>query len=223
MTMMKFKTVVFDLDGTLIDSAPGILSSFEDVLGRAGISLLVPLDNSLIGPPLRQTLVTLTGISSDAELDILVEYFKDSYDSEGYKSTRVYDGVEELLGSLAARNLPMAIATNKRKVSTERILDFFGWGSYFSVVGTLDSISPPYPNKASLIGAVLDTMGGNPLKSLYIGDKREDGEAAEANLMPFLAVGWGYGEWDKETIKQQALYLVNSPKELLQTFLGNQI
>ena len=196
----KYQTVIFDLDGTLIDSAPGILHSFENTLKRAGISPCVSLNESLIGPPLRQTLVNLTGITDDSELDTLVELFKDSYDTEGYRNTRVYDGVEELLKYLAARHIPMAIATNKRRIPTLKIIELMKWDHYFQVIGTLDS-NPSHANKAALIGSLLGEMTVDAGTCVYIGDKREDGEAADANQMPFIAVGWGYGEWGPEMMK----------------------
>lgn len=192
----SYQAIIFDLDGTLIDSAPSILTSFENALKRAGIPPRVPLTESLIGPPLRQTLINLTGISDDAVLDNLVHLFKESYDSEGYRATRIYDGVEELLAVLADRRIPMGIATNKRKIPTLKILGHLGWESYFSVVGALDNVSPPYVNKGALISAVLAEMAVEASTTIYIGDKREDWEAAQANQMPFVAVGWGYGQWN---------------------------
>jgi len=193
--------VIFDLDGTLIDSAPSILSSFESVLKRTGIQPLVPLNKTLIGPPLLQTLINLTGISDVKDLSTLVGYFKDSYDLEGYKATRVYDGVHELLVALSGKHVPMAIATNKRIVPTRKIINQLGWEQYFKVVGALDSQFPPYSNKASLIRSLLDEMAVDAAASVYVGDKWEDGEAADANQMPFIAVGWGYEEWDAKKIK----------------------
>ena len=215
---LPFQAVIFDLDGTLIDSAPGILYGFESALKRAGIKPLVPISTSLIGPPLRQTLATLTGVNIETELDALIEFFKDSYDSNGYQTTRVYDGVEELLAFFANKQIPMAIATNKRKVPTLKILKFLGWESYFQETGTLDSTTPPYPDKAVLINTLLNKLGVAAATSVYIGDTRGDGEAAEANLMPFIAVGWGYGKWQLETMKDGWHY-AGSPDSISLRFL----
>jgi len=214
---MRIKTilqaVIFDLDGTLIDSAPSILSSFESMLKRVGIQPLVPLNKTLIGPPLRQTLVNLTGISDVSGLNTLVEYFKESYDSVGYKATRVYDGVQELLVALSDKQVPMAIATNKRIVPTLKIINLLGWEHYFKVVGALDSQFPPYSNKAALISYLLDEMAVDAAASVYVGDKWEDGEAAEANGVRFFAGAWGYGTWDSGTIAT-GWHLIGSPSHL---------
>jgi phosphoglycolate phosphatase len=204
----------------LIDSAPGILTSFESALKRAAIKPLVPLNESLIGPPLRQTLVNLTGVTTSSELDMLAGYFKDAYDSEGYKATLVYDGVEELLSTLASNEIPMAIATNKREVPTLKILKYFNWGSYFRSVGALDSRTPAYPDKAALIKSILSELEIEASSSLYIGDKREDAAAADANQMLFTAAGWGYGEWESAAEMSNGWLVVKSAKEFIKLFFG---
>jgi phosphoglycolate phosphatase len=191
-----FDAIIFDLDGTLIDSSPSILSCFGHVLTEAGLQPLVPLSDSLIGPPLRQTLISLTGLTDNTLLERLVDSFKECYDTEGYKASKVYDGIEVLLERLTKYELPLAIATNKRRVPTMKILEHLGWTEYFRVVGTLDMLVPPHTNKAALIRFLFNEIGVPVEASLYVGDKWEDGEAAAANDMAFCAAGWGYGEWD---------------------------
>jgi len=208
------KAVIFDLDGTLIDSAPGILACFDRILRDTGITPLLPLDNRLIGPPLRQTLKMLTGVDAHTELDQLVQRFKDAYDTEGYLLTRVYQGVEDLLAAIHSDEIPMAIATNKRLEPALKIVETLGWERYFPLVGTLDMCSPPHPDKGSLIGYLLRVMEMDGKASLYVGDKREDGEAAQANGMAFVAAGWGYGEWETAHLPS-GWTLLTSPSELI--------
>lgn len=208
-----FKSVIFDFDGTLIDSSPSILECFARVLEEAGLQPLVPLDKSLIGPPLCQTLKNLTGLPDGDALEGLAANFRKIYDMAGYRATRVYPGVEDLLSKLDAHEIPMAIATNKRLTPTLKILDHLGWKKYFQLAATLDTPGTPHDNKASLIRSVLDDMGGDASKSLYLGDKWEDGEAAAANGMRFIAAGWGYGNWGKAKLPL-GWYLIQSPHEL---------
>lgn len=203
--LSTFQTVIFDLDGTLIDSSPSILKCFGHVLDEHGLTPLVPLCDALIGPPLRQTLVNLTRITDSAFLDRLVDGFKDCYDTEGYKETRVYAGVEALLFHLAAAGVSLAIATNKRRIPTLKILEYLGWERYFTLVGTLDTPSPPHADKGVLLGSLLRELSVQAADSVYMGDKLEDGKAAEANQMPFIAAGWGYGEWSSSILKPEWL------------------
>jgi phosphoglycolate phosphatase len=217
--LSPYQSVVFDLDGTLIDSAPGILASFASVLERAGIAPAVPLDDSVIGPPLRQTLMIISGLPDGADLDRLALDFREVYDTEGYLTTLSYPGVDEMLCELAAHRIPLAIATNKRRVPTLKILDHLGWGGYFRLVGTLDTPGSQHADKASLIKSVLADTGARGPSSPYIGDKWEDGEAASANGMPFFAASWGYGAWDRATM-QAPWGLVHAPGELALILTG---
>lgn len=192
--------ILFDLDGTLIDSAPSILATFRLVLDEAGLTPQVPLDATLIGPPLRQTLMKITGLAAGAELEGLAASFQRIYDSDGYRATRIYPGVEALIAALAASDVPLAIATNKRRTPTLKILQHFGWERFFRLVGTLDTPIPPHADKAALIRSLLDELGSPAAASLYLGDKHEDGAAAAANAIPFVGVAWGYGDWEVATL-----------------------
>ena len=192
----RIQSIFFDLDGTLIDSAPGILACFAAILREEGITPLLSLDHSLIGPPLRKTLQIVTGIEESNELDHLTERFKAHYDSSGYLETRVYEGVEELLSLLHQQETPLAVATNKRRIPTLKILKHLGWEHYFRLVGSLDTPVPAYPDKASLVAAMLQELNLSPFMTLYVGDKLDDGLAARVNEMPFAAAAWGYGKWD---------------------------
>lgn len=194
--LLRIEAILFDLDGTLIDSAPGILSCFSLVLREAGITPLVSLDSSLIGPPLRKTLQIMTGIEEAAELDRLAERFKDIYDTSGYRESIVYNGIEQLLATLHHNRIPLAIATNKRRKPTLKILKHLGWEQYFSLVGSLDTLTPAHPDKAALIASMLLELNLIPSATLYVGDKYDDGFAAIANGLQFAAAAWGYGEWN---------------------------
>lgn len=212
-----YQSVIFDLDGTLIDSSPSILECFKCVLEEAKLKPVVPLDNSLIGPPLRRTLKNLTGLADGDALEELAVSFQKIYDTEGYRATHAYPGVEELLSEFLSLRIPMAIATNKRRTPTLKILEHLGWEHYFRIVGTLDTPLIPHPDKGALIGWVVDEIGADAGASLYLGDKFEDGEAASANGMPFIAAGWGYGDWDGVDMPAD-WHLVRSPQEITELF-----
>lgn len=199
-TSQPLKTILFDLDGTLIDSAPSILACFEDVLRQAGVPPCVPVTSSLIGPPLKQTLAILTGIANEDVLENLAARFRESYDSDGYKKSLIYPGIEDQLELLYTKKVPLAIATNKRRVPTLKILDHFGWNRHFQVVGTLDKPGTQFKCKAEVISALLYELDVDASAAAYVGDTTADREAATAVGMKFFAAGWGYGNWASETI-----------------------
>lgn len=191
--MPRYPHILFDLDGTLIDSAPAILASFRDAFADAGVVPVRAIDASVIGPPLAETLQLLSGSADPALLGRLAEAFKASYDGAGYKETAAYAGVGKLLTELAGAGLTLSIATNKRLHPTRLILDHLGWSGHFAHVYALDLFSPRLPHKAAMIGRLLADQGIAKEDAIYIGDRSEDGESADANGLPFIAVTWGYG------------------------------
>ena len=191
--MARYPHILFDLDGTLIDSAPAILASFREAFASTGVATVRSIDESVIGPPLTETLQLLSGSDDPALIGRLADAFKASYDSEGYKATAAYAGVGELLAQLAAAGRQLSIATNKRIHPTRLILAHLGWLDYFSHIYALDLFTPRLPNKAAMIARLLAEQNIPRDQAIYIGDRSEDGESADANNLPFIAVTWGYG------------------------------
>lgn len=189
---MRITGVVFDLDGTLIDSAQGILSSFVGAFQRCDLQPSRPLTEDIIGPPLLATLRVLAN-SDDAQLlGQLAAAFKDTYDTKGYHDTRVYPHVESMLRSLQSAGLPLFIATNKRKVPTDLIIAQLDWRDVFQGVYSLDTPHPPSPNKGALIQHVMRAHGLEPATILYVGDREDDAIAAGHAGTPFFHATWGY-------------------------------
>lgn len=207
--------VLFDLDGTLIDSAPSILAGFAAVLREHQLTPVRPLDESLIGPPLPETLMNLTGITDPERIPALVDTFKASYDTEGYRATRVYDGIAELLRSLHQQGVYLAIATNKRLQPTRQILEFLGWADYFQAVYALDMTTPRLPHKTAMLTALLSEQAIPRDRAVYIGDKPEDGHAATANGVPFIGVNWGYDGFAHPADYPADWQYIRQPQQLL--------
>lgn len=191
--MVRYPHILFDLDGTLIDSAPAILASFREAFASTGVAPVRSIDESVIGPPLTETLQLLSGSNDPALIGRISDAFKASYDSEGYKATAAYTGVGELLAQLAAAGRQLSIATNKRIHPTRLILAHLGWLDYFSHVYALDLFTPRLPDKAAMIARLLADQNIARDQAIYLGDRSEDGESADANGLPFIAVTWGYG------------------------------
>lgn len=188
--------VVFDFDGTLVDSAPAILGCFREVLSEHGITPKVVIDSRLIGPPLGETIARISGLENADDIHRLADDFKRIYDREGVFLTTAYAGVEVLLERLHADGCRLHIATNKRARPTSLILDHLNLTRFFDSVYAIDYAAPPYANKVAMIAAQVVEQGVRTETAYYVGDKAEDGEAADANRLAFCFAAWGYGEWD---------------------------
>ncbi len=202
--------ILFDLDGTLIDSRPAIIDTFAAILHKHSIEPRVPWPALRIGPPLAVTLRELAGDVEPALLDALIADFKADYDSSGYRASRVFDGIPELLATLHADGRACYLATNKRLHPTRLILDYLGWQRYFIEVYALDRQSPPLPDKAAMLRRLLADQQLAAPTSLYVGDTPEDQQAASAAGLAFIGVEWGYGRFPAEQPARVA-----TPQELL--------
>jgi phosphoglycolate phosphatase len=195
---MKKTHLLFDFDGTLVDSAPAILATFSQVLEAHDLQPRRAIDSSLIGPPLRPTLEALSGQSDPVLLDALSASFREIYDAQVCLTTPAYPGWPQVLDALRERGLVLAIATNKRLLPTQRILRALGWEDYFSAVYASDSHPGLYTDKAGMIGALMSELAIQSGSAIYLGDTDQDGRAAAANDLDFWPVAWGYGRFAEE-------------------------
>lgn len=187
--------ILFDFDGTLVDSAPGVLSTFTKVMQTHELTPCRAIDPSLIGPPLRPTLEALSGQRDPVLLDALSTSFREIYDGQTCLSTPAYPGWHEVLQALREQGLVLSIATNKRLRPTLQILDALGWTKHFSAIYANDSHPGCYTDKSGMLGALMSALGILPTAAIYIGDTEQDGHAATANGMEFWPVTWGYGDF----------------------------
>lgn len=211
--------IIFDLDGTLIDSAPSIVESFIDAFASLGITPSKAITSEVVGPPLMPTLTMLAGQDDPALLQQLAAKFKAHYDTEGYKKATVFPGVEALLDTLSQTGATLYIATNKRELPTQKIMKHLNWGHYFEGVFALDTYTPPLAAKPLMVARILDDYQIDPAQAIYIGDRYEDGLAADHNHMDFVMVTWGYADQSVTTLKSN--WLTCSDIKTLQNVLVN--
>jgi len=187
------RAIAFDFDGTLVDSAPGILSGMALALEKNQIQPAVPLQAGIIGPPLRTTLALVSGHQDDALLDRLVADFKECYDGSGYRATEPYPAIGAALAQLRELGYALYLATNKRGTPTRLILDHLGWTPLFSAVYALDEHSD-CTDKKQMLAKMLGDHHLSASTTPYVGDTDADADAARHNGMPYIHVAWGYGD-----------------------------
>jgi phosphoglycolate phosphatase len=209
---MQSPLLICDLDGTLVDSQPGILEALRQACFAVGIEPLRPLDGTLVGPPLDELLQNVTGLPAGKALDRLRGTFTDVYDGGVCRLAIPFTGVEQMLHAVIARGYGLALATNKRHVPTVSILENLGWQRLFGVVETVDSRPSYYRSKTRMLHDILDAS--SPAAAAYLGDTTADVTAAREASLPFILAGWGYGghvpEWTST--------IVRHPDEVLMAF-----
>ena len=203
--------IIFDLDGTLIDSAPSILASLEAAFESIGIRPAQALTQALIGPPLVETLTAVLRTQDAKYLPDLIRFFKHHYDQTGYRDTRVYAGVPQMLEALSCQGVCLWIATNKRIVPTRHIVNHLGWQNLFQGVYALDFWTPSLANKAAMLLRLRNELQITERRVTYVGDRAEDAEAARSCGMPFVWAAWGYGP-EKQAMGETNL--ITKPRDL---------
>jgi phosphoglycolate phosphatase len=174
----------------------------------------MPLESSLIGPPLRDTMAMVAGYPSEGVVNQLLAEFKKAYDDQGCLKTPSFKGVEAMMRTLKLSGIRLFIATNKRAYPTHKIMDHLGWTDFFEGVYGPDSFDPPKPNKAALIKQILLDHALDTSLTLYVGDRNEDGQASQANLLNFLFAKWGYGQ-DQDVAATSSWAVAATPDEVL--------
>ncbi|HYV87248.1 MAG TPA: phosphoglycolate phosphatase [Candidatus Polarisedimenticolia bacterium] len=190
--------LIFDLDGTLIDSAPDIAHALNHLLGELGLrSLDIATVRSLVGdgaPELMRKALAMAGrVVEPADIPPLFERYRAYYLEHAIRLTRPYPGVPETLAALRASGHRMAVCTNKIQKPTLKILDGLGLARYFDGVVGGDVTPARKPDPRHLLAA-LALIDGAPNKAVMIGDGINDALAAKAAGIPLLILDSGYGE-----------------------------
>lgn len=189
--------MIFDLDGTLTDSADGIVASFRHALGEVGADLPGPDDDAglarrVVGPPMHHTLTSM-GLGDLA--DAAFAAYRADYTNRGWAINRVFEGIPELLTDLRAAGVRLAVATSKNEPMAVRILEHFGLDHHFEVIA---GASPDGTRaaKSDVVAHALAQLGPLPHDVLMIGDRSHDVEGAAEHGIDTVVVEWGYGADD---------------------------
>ncbi len=212
----EITTILFDLDGTISDSAPGIFGSMQAAFAAHEIEWLDDATaRSLLGPPLRVSLPPLVGAD---RLDSVIAAYRHSYETQrGLLDTSVYDGIAELLLGLHGRGLRLALATSKPEPLAVKVLDALGLTSWFTIVGG-DTFDGARGTKALVVGDVQARLGSpTPAEVLMVGDRHHDVAGAAAHGVSCVGALWGYG--DRHELESAGAWAIcDHPTDLLKLF-----
>lgn len=207
------RSVLLDLDGTLIDSYPGILASCLAALRALGHEPDEALDiRRFIGPPLEDIMQALLQSYGDDRVGEAVTAYRQDYGESGYLGSVPYPGIGASLEEMKRSGLRLYLATSKRATFASRILEHLKFTTYFD--GIHGSVpSGELDHKPELLAHILSKHDLSPSRSLMVGDRRHDISGAHAVGMRGLGVLWGYGSRD-ELETAGADQLVESPADL---------
>ena len=204
--------VLFDLDGTLSDSAPGILASLRHAFAEHGVPPLDPdTARSLLGPPFYTSLPPY--LPDGVELWDVIDSYRAFYRAGAMYDTVAYDGVAEALEAVRGAGLTMAVATSKPEAQAVPVVERLGLAGFFTTIGgDLDDGSRG--TKALVVQEVLRRLGDPPPDGvLMVGDREHDVLGARAFGIDTVGAGWGYGA-PGELAAAGARVVCSAPREL---------
>ncbi len=210
------KAVVFDLDGTLLDTLPDIAENINIMLKRYGYPERSYSEiRKFIGCGARNLVKDSIGVPlSIVELDERLAFYNEIYTASSSPATKLFDGVSEMLAGLKSRGYKLAILTNKPQATTDRVAEEYLSDLGFDlIVGQRAGVKIKPDKEAAL--SILKSLDASPKNSYMVGDGETDVLTAVNAGMKGVAVLWGYR--DKKELKAAgAKTFVSSPKELLE-------
>ncbi len=211
---MEKELIIFDLDGTLIDSRDDIARAVNATFAEMGYPVVdkdVIKDN--IGWGVRALLEKLLPEKDDATVERARKLFLDHYSENLMVDTHLYDGVVPTLEGLKERGKTLALVTNKPLGLSERIMEGFGIRGYFSAILGGDSVVNKKPHPEPII-KVMELTGFTPERTLYVGDTGADLDASRGAGVDFIAVSYGFADVE-ELVRRGCRQVIERIDELL--------
>ncbi|MBE7046686.1 MAG: HAD family hydrolase [Ruminococcaceae bacterium] len=210
--MTNYKYLLFDVDGTIIESGPGVENSYQYALDTLGYNVKVKRKD-IIGPPIKQSMMEIYGLTEEDATKGL-ELYRERYDRIGKKDeTFLYDGIDTVLKKCKEKGYIVATATSKPEYFTTFILDNLNVSQYIDFIGAA-TLDKSRSTKETVIEYVLESLGvEDKSQVLLIGDTKFDLIGAETIGIDALAVAYGYGTME-ELKSYKSIYIAKDMKEL---------
>ena len=217
---MRFKSAIFDLDGTVADSGEGIVKSVSYALEKMGIFDYDESENyRFIGPPLIESFIRFYSMTRE-EARCAVEYFRERYNVSGVYECKVYPGVRELLFELKKRGVKLYIGSSKPEkyirqiLENEKLADLFEYISGATLDGSIET-------KEQVLTQLFENATLDKSTAVMIGDRYHDIEGARAVGLPCIAVLYGFGG-KEEFLAHGADYIVAGAEEILKIIVSEE-
>ena len=217
--MQHYDVILFDVDGTLIDSAPGILNTLEEVFTKMGVDVTHMNLRRYLGPPLRKSFGE--HFSDPAKIEEATELYRESYREKGSHEGTAYPGAAEMLRRLKEAGFVLCTATSKPTVVVTPILEEQGLAPYFDFIGGA-SMDEARVNKDDVIRYVLEENCISEEEKpsvIMVGDREHDVYGAKKTGLSVIGVLYGYGSRE-ELQSAGADYLCETPEETAKLLKG---
>jgi len=186
-------TLLLDLDGTLIDSAPDLAAALNRLMAARGLAPFTLAETkAMIGDGVARLIERAFAARGRGFGRADVEAFSADYAAHSMEATRLYPGVEATLAALRDGGWGLAVCTNKLEAPARALLEAFGLGGFFAAIGGGDSFPVRKPDPAHLL-ATLRAAGGEAGRAVMAGDHRNDVRGAHGAGMACVFAAWGYG------------------------------
>ena len=213
---LRYRTVIWDFDGTLVDTSEGIFRSLRRAFTALGLG--VPAQKVLqkfVGPPLLHSLQTYTGLDEETAVRALWT-FRADYEREGIYRSRPYDGLFALVGRLRAAGARVGVATLKPERMARLLLEHFGAAPLFDAVVGSGEDERGEITKAQMVRAVMERVGcEDASQAVLIGDTAFDAEGARRAGVDFVGVSYGFGITPERAGKLGCRYLARDAADVV--------
>jgi N-acetyl-D-muramate 6-phosphate phosphatase len=208
------KAALFDLDGTLVDSAPDFIAVINRMRADRGRDAMALADlRPVVSKGSRAMLAAGFPDAAANEREVWVQEFLDRYEAELGLHGKPFDGVERMLAALEAHGTPWGIVTNKPEYLARKLMPLLGWESRCAVLIGGDTLAVRKPDPLPLLHAA-ESIGVAASDCVYVGDDERDILAARAAGMPSVVALWGYRLREDDPFAWQGDVLVHGPREL---------